>query len=269
MTTRTIITKAVAIALLSLFASCAPTSKTDATQTFSAEAQSQASIIGGSDSTSDYQKANGIVGILFVSEDQLGRQMSGVCSGSLIAPKVVLTAAHCMVLSKGSKLVAFLILLDKNIDTIMTQISKDDLSNVRVVNKVVRHEAYLSGSGSNNDIGLLGFEGDLPADFKLAQRAPAQAASQLGEGTSLTLAGYGVSKYDKNEIQITSLKNDIQSVIHYPIPPHKQAAYRELNECSYPISELIHQEIISLPLSPVMLQSEIEHVVNVVNDYQF
>ena len=63
-------------------------------------------------------------------------------------------------------------------------------------------------------------------------------------------------------------ENGIQTVIHYPIPPHKQAAYGEWNSLSYPLSEQIHEEIISLPISPVMKQEEVEYVCKVVNSYK-
>ena len=60
----------------------------------------------------------------------------------------------------------------------------------------------------------------------------------------------------------------IQTIIHYPTPPHKQLAYAEWNECSYPITEKIHREIISLPISPVMTQEEAEYVAAVVNAWK-
>jgi len=63
-------------------------------------------------------------------------------------------------------------------------------------------------------------------------------------------------------------ENGIQTVIHYPIPPHKQPAYAEWNSLSYPLSEQIHKEIISLPISPVMKQEEVEYVCKVVNSYK-
>ena len=61
--------------------------------------------------------------------------------------------------------------------------------------------------------------------------------------------------------------NDIQTIIHYPTPPHKQGAYKEWNNLSYPITEEIHNTIISLPISPVMTMDEISKVVEVVNGY--
>lgn len=62
--------------------------------------------------------------------------------------------------------------------------------------------------------------------------------------------------------------NDIQTIIHYPIPPHKQQAYKEWNKLSFPITEQIHNEIISLPISQVMIKSEIEDLVKSVNEYK-
>lgn len=59
----------------------------------------------------------------------------------------------------------------------------------------------------------------------------------------------------------------IETLIHYPIPPHKQAAYKEWNNLSFPITEKIHEEIILIPISPVMTDEEIQKVVDVVNQW--
>ena len=61
--------------------------------------------------------------------------------------------------------------------------------------------------------------------------------------------------------------NGIQMNIHYPTPPHLQEAYKEWRDCSYPITEKIHREVLSLPVSPVMPDEEINHVVEVVNEW--
>ncbi|MMZ59244.1 dTDP-3-amino-3,6-dideoxy-alpha-D-galactopyranose transaminase [compost metagenome] len=60
----------------------------------------------------------------------------------------------------------------------------------------------------------------------------------------------------------------IQTMIHYPIPPHKQMAYEEWNHLSYPISEQIHSQVVSLPISPVMDEEEVKCVVEAVNEYR-
>ncbi len=59
----------------------------------------------------------------------------------------------------------------------------------------------------------------------------------------------------------------IQTIIHYPIPPHKQEAYKEWNHLSFPITEQIHNEIISLPISQVITDDEAKTVVKIVNEY--
>lgn len=63
-------------------------------------------------------------------------------------------------------------------------------------------------------------------------------------------------------------KREIQTMIHYPIPPHKQKAYEEWNQLSFPISEKIHSEIVSLPISPVMNMEAVNQVVGAVNEYE-
>lgn len=60
----------------------------------------------------------------------------------------------------------------------------------------------------------------------------------------------------------------IQTVIHYPIPPHKQAAYQERNGESHPISEQLHREVLSLPMSQVLRSDEIQLVIDAVNTFR-
>ena len=59
----------------------------------------------------------------------------------------------------------------------------------------------------------------------------------------------------------------IASMIHYPIPPHLQTAYKEMNNESYPVSEKIHEEVLSLPMSPVQTDEETEAVIQAINDF--
>lgn len=70
---------------------------------------------------------------------------------------------------------------------------------------------------------------------------------------------------ERNAFQQYLSDNGVQTIIHYPCPPHKQLAYKEWNNLSYPISEEIHNTIISLPISPVMTDDEVEKVVEIVN----
>ncbi len=69
----------------------------------------------------------------------------------------------------------------------------------------------------------------------------------------------------RDELQKYLLNNGIQTLIHYPIPPHKQDAYREWSNESYPISEQIHNEILSLPISGIQSFENSEKIVSIIN----
>lgn len=71
----------------------------------------------------------------------------------------------------------------------------------------------------------------------------------------------------RDELQKYLTGNDVQTLIHYPIPPHKQACYKEWNALSFPITEYIHNEELSLPMSPVMTEEEVKYVVNTLNNW--
>ncbi|MDY0198707.1 MAG: DegT/DnrJ/EryC1/StrS family aminotransferase [Tenuifilaceae bacterium] len=73
---------------------------------------------------------------------------------------------------------------------------------------------------------------------------------------------------NRNEIQKHLTNNGIQTLIHYPIPPHKQMAYKELNNLNFPITEKIHREVLSLPMSPIITKNEIERIVEVLNNFK-
>ncbi len=74
------------------------------------------------------------------------------------------------------------------------------------------------------------------------------------------------TKRDKLQQHLT--KNGIQTLIHYPIPPHKQLAYKELNGTSFTITEKIHNDVLSLPISPVMEHSDILEIIQVINNHK-
>lgn len=71
----------------------------------------------------------------------------------------------------------------------------------------------------------------------------------------------------RDELQKYLTENGVQTIIHYPIPPHKQECYKEWNNLSFPITEQIHNEELSLPMSPVMTKEEIETVVTLLNKF--
>jgi dTDP-4-amino-4,6-dideoxygalactose transaminase len=70
--------------------------------------------------------------------------------------------------------------------------------------------------------------------------------------------------------QLVSHLNDagIQTLIHYPIPPHKQAAYTELNHLSEPAAELLAEQVLSLPIYPGMPDEDVQAVVSAINSFK-
>ena len=72
---------------------------------------------------------------------------------------------------------------------------------------------------------------------------------------------------NREKLQQYLAEHDIQTNIHYPTPPHKQGAYKEWENLSYPISEKIHQTTLSLPISPVMTDEEVRYVVETINKW--
>ncbi|MRX67436.1 dTDP-4-amino-4,6-dideoxygalactose transaminase [Flavobacterium resistens] len=72
---------------------------------------------------------------------------------------------------------------------------------------------------------------------------------------------------NREDLQNYLTKNNIQTVIHYPIPPHKQKAFSEWNNLSFPITEKIHNEVLSLPMSPVLTETEVNFIIEILNKY--
>lgn len=72
---------------------------------------------------------------------------------------------------------------------------------------------------------------------------------------------------NRNKLQEFLKDNEIDTMIHYPIPPHKQKAFAEWNNLSFPITEKIHDEVLSIPISPIMTNDEVSKVINILNQY--
>lgn len=71
----------------------------------------------------------------------------------------------------------------------------------------------------------------------------------------------------REKLQSYLNEEGIQTLIHYPIAPHHQQAYKAWGDQSYPITEVIHQQVVSLPISPVMSDLQVQRVIEVINDY--
>lgn len=71
----------------------------------------------------------------------------------------------------------------------------------------------------------------------------------------------------QDQLQQYLLENGVQTLIHYPIPPHKQQAYKEWNDLSFPVTERIHQQVLSLPMGSTLTLDEAEIVINLCNAF--
>ncbi len=76
-----------------------------------------------------------------------------------------------------------------------------------------------------------------------------------------------IRTHRRDELQAYLTEKGIQTIIHYPIPPHRQEAYKEWNDQSFPISEKIHEEVLSLPISSVLDEEEVQTIIKTVNEF--
>jgi dTDP-4-amino-4,6-dideoxygalactose transaminase len=68
---------------------------------------------------------------------------------------------------------------------------------------------------------------------------------------------YVIRSKQRDELKTYLEKQGVSTVIHYPIPPHKQACYSEFGSQSFPIAELLAKEVLSLPISPYISEDDV------------
>ncbi|WP_278863697.1 DegT/DnrJ/EryC1/StrS aminotransferase family protein [Leyella stercorea] len=71
----------------------------------------------------------------------------------------------------------------------------------------------------------------------------------------------------RDELQKYLLEHGVQTMVHYPIPPHRQLCYKEMAELQLPITEKIHAEELSIPLNQTLTQEEVETIIDVLNKF--
>ena len=71
----------------------------------------------------------------------------------------------------------------------------------------------------------------------------------------------------REALQKHLLDHGVQTLIHYPIPPHQQQAYKEWKMDSYPVSEMIHQQVLSLPISPLITAMQTQKIIKLINNF--
>ena len=72
---------------------------------------------------------------------------------------------------------------------------------------------------------------------------------------------------NRDELKLYLQENGIQTLIHYPIPPHLQKAYKNLNHLKFSITEKIHDEVLSLPISSLLTAEEMRKIADTINKF--
>ena len=78
---------------------------------------------------------------------------------------------------------------------------------------------------------------------------------------------YVIRSQQRELLQQHLLENGVQTLIHYPIPPHKQQAYAQWNSLEFPITEAIHGEVLSLPIGPQLTLEQADVISNLINTF--
>ena len=78
---------------------------------------------------------------------------------------------------------------------------------------------------------------------------------------------YPVRTAYRDELMKWLAEKDIQTIIHYPVPPHKQGALPEFADLKLPVTEQIHKEILSLPISPMLTDKQVERIIEAINNF--
>jgi dTDP-4-amino-4,6-dideoxygalactose transaminase len=118
----------------------------------------------------------------------------------------------------------------------------------------------------------------LDADNEVRRRV-AQAYSEGIDNPAITLPTlpsdpnenvwhvYPIRTLERDRLREYLSAAGIETMVHYPVPPHRQQAYSEWNDRTYCISEQIHREILSLPISQVMKEEEVKRVIETLNSF--
>ncbi|MGV9003545.1 DegT/DnrJ/EryC1/StrS family aminotransferase [Flavobacterium sp.] len=96
---------------------------------------------------------------------------------------------------------------------------------------------------------------------------PVNATVNVAENLEHVWHLFVIRTNDRNRLQKYLADNDIQTLIHYPIPPNKQLAYKEMNHFDFPITNTIHDQVLSLPISPMTTEEEATKIIHALNSY--
>ena len=203
-------------------------------------------IVGGTLVKDSASLASGIVGIY---DDTDG---GFICTGSLIAEDIVLTAAHCVVSSNPAKMK---IVFSTDLFMILGAKEPDAVQYIRQVTKIKFHEKYNEPEQEENpfdwsDIALIKFKGSLPEGYKPATLLTDK--SLLVPGLEVVMAGYGVSKVDLDPVNPKKIKNLDEAIANGDVicDDERKECFKvemsgdgELRETKAPIAYVIRSEV--------------------------
>ena len=118
----------------------------------------------------------------------------------------------------------------------------------------------------------------LDAEIKKRQEIAVRYINEIGNG-KITLPVYRGGKDHvfhlfvvqcerRDKLQSHMHSQGIETLIHYPIPPHRQLAYKNLSSLSLPITERLHDQVLSIPISPCMTDHDVSSVVQATNTFE-
>ncbi len=117
------------------------------------------------------------------------------------------------------------------------------------LDEIIRHKRYLAGSIMKGISGNFIKPGIHPDFFDVYHI-------------------YNIRHKKRDELKKYLLDNGIKTEIHYPVPPHKQNAMKEMNSLVFPVSEEIHKTTLSLPVSTFHTAADVGNVIKVLNDFR-
>lgn len=143
--------------------------------------------------------------------------------------------------------------LNSRLDEIQAAFLEVKLKYIDTENQYRRHLAALYLEGIKNP--------------KIKLPVPENASFEYDKNEEHVWHLFVIRSKEREKLQEYLTAHDVQTLIHYPIPPNKQLAYKEMNHLDYPITNRIHEEVLSLPISPVMTVEAVEKVIQIINQF--
>ena len=150
-----------------------------------------------------------------------------------------------------------------NIDEILNKLI-DKFVSVHTVSKKA-HEEMMAMSHLDDDVAL---RKEVAKKYIDGIKNPKITLPKVTDWKAHVFHIFTVLCEDRDELQKYLESKGIGTNIHYPIPPHKQECYKEWNDISLPITEKIHEQELSLPMSPCLTDEQIQYVIEALNAWE-